>query len=248
MSYVLLFEIILSSKKRSVYCTIFVASQFFWNIFISISSRFFQDWRYMQLSGSLLASLAVGYPWLIKESFKWLIVRDDFSQAERVCRKIFKERNIVARLMKMKLDDQTISHEYDSDGYWPVVIWQPTFRKIISFFVLIWSIVSLISFFINEESKKLLSNNINDYSLQNGILFLTNTGLGFVYYRKLGKRFPLGICMVLGSVSYLVFSLTEDLITEWLRVILLQFAKIFISYAFNILMLYVCELFPCEIR
>ena len=184
MSYVLLFEIILSSKSRNTYCTLFIASQFFWNIFISIASKFFQDWRYMQLTGSLLASLAVGYPWLIKESFKWLIVRDDFSQAERVCKKIFKERNVVARLMKMKLDDQTVGDERNSEGYWPYVIWQPTFRKIISSFVLIWSVVSLVGFFVNEESKKLLANNLNDYSLQNGILFVSNLALCLLYYCK----------------------------------------------------------------
>ncbi len=183
MSYVLLFELILNSKKRSVYCTLFIASQFFWNILIGVASKFFQDWRYMQLTGSLLASLAVGYPWLIKESYKWLIVRDDFIRAEKVCKKIFIEKNTVLRLIKMKLDDHSLNaNQYDSTGYWPVLIWQPTFRKIISFFVLIWSGLSLINFFINEEAGKLLSNNINDYSLQNGILFAANVGVCLIYY------------------------------------------------------------------
>lgn len=184
MSYILLFELILSSKKRNIYCTLFIALQFFWNIIIGQAAKFFLDWRYMQLAGSLLASLAVGYPWLIKESFKWLIVREDYIQAEKVCRKIFKEKNMVARLMKMKLDDQTVNDEYDSTGYWPVIIWQPTFRKIISFFVLIWSILSLINFFVNEEMNKFLVNNINDYTLKNGILFIANGGICLIYYYR----------------------------------------------------------------
>ena len=70
----------------------------------------------------------------------------------------------------------------------------------------------------------------------------------FRLFYRLGKRVPLGLCMILGSLSYLVFSVTEAVAAEGLRLVLLQLAKVFMSCAFNILMLYVCELFPCEIR
>ena len=184
MSYVLLFEMIINKKSRYIYCTLFIAGKYFWNVLIGLVSIFFEDWRYMQLTFSLLASLAIGYPWLLKESFKWLIVRDNYIQAEKICKDIFNEKNVMARLIKLKFDDQSFSHAYDSSGYWPVLIWKPTFRKIISFFVLIWSVLSLINFFINEEVEMILKNNIFDYSLQNLILFLANVTLCLTYYLK----------------------------------------------------------------
>jgi hypothetical protein len=112
-----------------------------------------------------------------------LICRDDFSRAEKVCTKIFKEKNVINRLMKMKLEDQ-LSEEYYSTGYWPTFFWQPTFRKIICCFVFIWSILSLISFFVNEEAVHFLRNNINDYSLQNFVFALCNGAISFIYIIK----------------------------------------------------------------
>lgn len=183
ISYVLLFEMIINKKSRYIYCTLFIAGKYFWNASIGMVSIFFEDWRYMQLTFSLLASLAISYPWLINESFKWLIVRENYVQAEKVCREIFNEENVMMRLIKLKLDDQSFSN-YDSSRYWPVLIWQKSFRKIISIFVLIWSILSLINFFINEEVEMILKNNIFDYSLQNMILFIANTALCLIYFLK----------------------------------------------------------------
>ena len=145
-------------------------------------TKLIKDWRYLQLAGSLLSSIAIGYPWLVKESFKWLIVRDDFVKAEKVCKRIFKENGIIARFMKMKADDQ-VNDAYETANYWPVVIWQPTFRKIICYFVLMWSVISLTNFVINEEIIKLLSNHINNYALQNGILTLFNVDIGLAYLK-----------------------------------------------------------------
>jgi hypothetical protein len=137
----------------------------------------------MQLTGSLMSTFAIGYPWLIKESFKWLIVKDDFVRAERVCKYLFKENGIIARLMKLKSDDQLNDDYETSIQWWPMVIWQPTFRKIICYFVLMWSILSLTNFFINEELIKILNNNINNYILQNFLLAIFNISIGFIYYK-----------------------------------------------------------------
>lgn len=66
---------------------------------------------------------------------------------------------------------------------------------------------------------------------------------------RVGKRFPLGSCLFLGGSFYLASSLiSQDLNAEWLRILFHLLAKVLISCGINILMLYVCELFPCEIR
>ena len=83
----------------------------------------------------------------------------------------------------MKADDQ-LNDEYETPtNYWPIVIWQPTFRKIICYFVLMWSILSLINFFINEESLRLTGNNINNYSILNFALSLFNFVIGLTFYK-----------------------------------------------------------------
>jgi hypothetical protein len=138
----------------------------------------------MQLIGSLMSSFAIGYPWLIVESFKWLIVKDDFLNAERVCKRIFKENGIIARLMKLRSEDLSSEETVETtSGYWPMVIWQPTFRKIICYFVLMWSILSLTYFFINEEDIRLTSSHIGNYALHNFLIAFSNIALGIVYYK-----------------------------------------------------------------
>lgn len=143
------------------------------------------DWRYMQLVGSLFAGVGIIYPWLIQESFKWLIVKEYFTRAEKVCKRIFVENGIIARLIKIKTNDQFNGPEEleTSTGYWPMIIWQPTFRKIISYFVFMWSILSLINFFIHEETVKLANRHISNYACQNFIIFLCNIILALLFLR-----------------------------------------------------------------
>lgn len=184
VSYVLLFELILKSKHRNIYCALFVSFQYISNVIVALMAKMIKDWRYMQLTGSLMSSVAIGYPWLITESFKWLIVKDDFLNAEKVCKRIFKENGIIARLMKMRADDQSNEESVEtSSAYWPMVIWQPTFRKIICYFVLMWSVLSLTYFFINEEDVRLTSGHLNNYALHNFIIAAFNIVLGIVYYK-----------------------------------------------------------------
>ncbi len=122
-------------------------------------------------------------------------MRDDFAKAERVCKSIFVENGIVARFLKMKLDDQ-LNNDFETqvnnngangnggtNNYWPMIIWQPTFRKIICCFVMMWSILSLTNFFIQEDNIELNKNNINNYSIQNGVLFIFNVGLSLLYFK-----------------------------------------------------------------
>lgn len=194
VSYVLLFELILKSKNRNIYCSLFISTQYFFNLLIANASRMIADWRYMQLAGSLVSTFAIGYPWLITESFKWLCVKEDFAQAERVCKRVFKENGVIARLMKMKASDDQKSNAAETTttadsssasatAYWPMVIWQPTFRKIICYFVLMWSILSLTYFFISEEDVRLTPSHVGNYMVHNFMLALSNTMLGIIYYK-----------------------------------------------------------------
>ena len=109
-------------------------------------------------------------------------MRDDFIRAERVCKGIFKENGIIARLMKLKSDDQ-LNDDFQSTNWWPIVIWQPTFRRIICYFVLMWSILSLTNFFVHEETVKILDYNVENYMLQNAMLAAANIGIGLIYFK-----------------------------------------------------------------
>lgn len=160
----------------------------------------------MQLAGSLVSSFAIGYPWLITESFKWLCVKEEYAKADRVCRRMFKENAVLTRLMKLRgaaasvacvnepppiMNHDTSSSSSSSDSanayYWPMVIWQPTFRKIICYFVLMWSVLSLTYFFINEEDVRLTPSHINNYVVHNFMLAFSNTMLGVIYYKLVNK-------------------------------------------------------------
>ncbi|CAF0956567.1 unnamed protein product [Brachionus calyciflorus] len=61
--YVLLFEIIINLKHRNIYCVLFVSLEPFLNTFIGLMTKYVNDWRYLQLVGSLFVSVAFIYPW-----------------------------------------------------------------------------------------------------------------------------------------------------------------------------------------
>lgn len=66
---------------------------------------------------------------------------------------------------------------------------------------------------------------------------------------RMGKRFPLGSCMLLGGAFYLASSLiSQDLNAQWLKLTFHLISKVLVNCSINILMFFVCELFPCEIR
>lgn len=177
-----------------MYCSLLISSQYVFNMLIASVARLIADWRYMQLAGSLVTSFAIGYPWLITESFKWLCVRGDYVRVERVCKRIFKDNGVISRLVRLRTGvdepaiipsspDDTLDSASAVGAYWPMMIWQPTFRKIICYFVLMWSVLSLTYFFINEEDTRLTPSHMGNYMIHNFLLAFSNTMLGVIYYK-----------------------------------------------------------------
>ena len=58
---------IIKSKNRNIYCSLFYSNVFVCNIGIAFMSKLIKDWRYFQLIGSLMSSIAIGYPWYNKK-------------------------------------------------------------------------------------------------------------------------------------------------------------------------------------
>lgn len=67
----------------------------------------------------------------------------------------------------------------------------------------------------------------------------------------MGKRLTLGSCILLGGSFYLTSTLFHQ---SWIgnfrliQLVFYLFAKILVNFSINILMIFTCELFPCEIR
>ncbi|RNA30767.1 organic cation transporter [Brachionus plicatilis] len=225
VAYVLLFETIISPNSRNFYSIAFVSLEPFMNIFVSLMTKYINDWRYLQLTGSLLASVAFVYPWMIKESFKWLLIRGEFKKAQSICYKILQVSNGSSfNLAHIKSLDKFSNDKLDIESF------QPTLRRIIK------------NFHFTDD---MLTSEIS----VNFIVGIFNLILSLIIL-NLGKRIPLSMTVFLGSLFYLssLIISSQHPIMEIIKLILNIFAKVMLSCSTNVLILFVCELFPCEIR
>lgn len=106
---------------------------------------------------------------MIKESFKWLLIRGDLKKAQSICYKILQTSNGTSfNLAHVKSLDKLSDDKLDNESF------QPTLRRIISFFVLLWSLTSLLSFFNSQENFHFADDNINSEITLNLIIGIFN--------------------------------------------------------------------------
>jgi hypothetical protein len=139
---------------------------------------------------------------VIHESYRWHLNRNQVSKAERIVRYIFKDEDILFRLLnithnadscnKKQTDSVTNSrnpnqtengNSYGSLSY-AMFMWRITFKKIVLFLILIWSLVSFVSFFVYEDdSYRFLPRKIDSYVAENLIVGLLNILMSLAFLR-----------------------------------------------------------------
>lgn len=84
---------------------------------------------------------------MIKESFRWLLIRGNLKKAQSICYKVLQTSNGTNfNLTHIKSLDKVSNDKIDIEAF------QPTLHRIISFFVLLWSITSLLGYFNGQEN------------------------------------------------------------------------------------------------
>ncbi len=132
-------------------------------------------------------------------------------KAEKIVRYIFKDEDILFRLLNTSQDSRgkransdiqisaaasqkntkISSNGEDGNGgggygslSYAMFMWRITFKKIVIFLIFIWSLISFVSFFINEdEAYRFLTRKIDSYLVENLAIGLFNILMSLVFLK-----------------------------------------------------------------
>ncbi|XP_028417308.1 uncharacterized protein LOC114541706 [Dendronephthya gigantea] len=255
MTSFLSFMEILAAKYRT---TAGVASSIFWSfgvMSLALISYLIQDWRYIQLFCTVTGLLQIGLICVLPESFRWLLTKNRFEDAERIIEKITSFNDLpFPREEFDKVADNSnkfgVKKSVDEKNYSIIDIFRSSvLRKRSLILAFVWFSTSFGYYGLALNVSSLDGNKYLNFFIS-GIFELGIYLVTVFVLLKLGRRKPLCFYSVIGGVTcILAGALSKD--TDFLKDFTTALAlcgRICISGNFAIIFLYTSELYPTVIR
>ncbi|XP_042893134.1 organic cation transporter protein-like [Penaeus japonicus] len=228
-----------------------------------------RDWRWLQLAVSLPCLLILPLLWFLDESPRWLIVRGHHQRAKEVLQRAARLNRVelppseeLEALMKniqkesilaKEEEDHSISEKKSfATRFWKkflnlfILLRTPRLRRIS---LLVYTKFFMVSMVFYGISLNAVNFNVNPflYMALGGLMEIPAYTLTVPIVEYWGRRAPSAAFYFLSGVFILALAFVpSDL--GWLVITLAMLGKFSISAGFQILYLYVTELFPTEVR
>lgn len=205
----------------------------------------FSDWRMMQLSLAAVGPAYFTLFLLLPESPRWLLVRDRKPEAAAVLRRFARGNGRVQALPTGILDALRVD-KVPSGSLNAAFSTSCMRNKTIAIWLLVWT------FSLSYNSVSLDSNFGSDNIFVSGaVLGLVEIPAGpiaWIMGQRLGRRSStLLLCLTTGLIMLTIpFSL--EFRPSWIRTVVAGIAKLLLTTGYNVVFIWIAELFPVNIR
>ncbi|CAL4125302.1 unnamed protein product, partial [Meganyctiphanes norvegica] len=221
----------------------------------------FRDWRNLQLVLSLPLILLIPLVWILDESPRWLIVNGRHEEALKVLqraerlngatlpcpdklRQMMKEIQEAEEEEKpQEVNKKTFKDNCISNFFLTCSSW--TISKITIVMTLDFMVAALVFYGLSLSGSS-YSDDPYIYMVLSGVMEAPAYSFSAPIIEKFGRRVPTSAGYLIAGISILAIAFTPQI--GWLVMTLALIGKLGISAAFQMLFLYVTELFPTIVR
>ncbi|XP_062127391.1 organic cation transporter protein [Drosophila sulfurigaster albostrigata] len=225
---------------------------------VGLAAWLLTDWKHLQLALSIPPLFFVIYVWLVPESVRWLLARNEHEKAGAIIRRAahvnqrelslelmasFKQQNLNAT------DKQQLSSDQEQRQIWASVkqvfgshslIW----RYILLLFI--WAVNAIVFYGLSLNSTNLSGNKYLNFALV-CLIEIPGYSLAWLCLRKLGRRLALSGSLLLCAVTCAASGyMTSG--QNWLIITLFLIGKLGITSSFAVIYTYTAEMMPTVIR
>ncbi|XP_060656408.1 organic cation transporter protein [Drosophila nasuta] len=225
---------------------------------VGLAAWLLTDWKHLQLALSIPPLFFVIYVWLVPESVRWLLARNEHEKAGAIIRRAahvnqrelslelmasFKQQNLNAT------DKQQLSSDQEQRQIWASVkqvfashslIWRYTLL------LFIWAVNAIVFYGLSLNSTNLSGNKYLNFALV-CLIEIPGYSLAWLCLRKLGRRLALSGSLLLCAVTCAASGyLTSG--QNWLIITLFLIGKLGITSSFAVIYTYTAEMMPTVIR
>uniref|UniRef100_A0A1B0GFG9 Major facilitator superfamily (MFS) profile domain-containing protein n=1 Tax=Glossina morsitans morsitans TaxID=37546 RepID=A0A1B0GFG9_GLOMM len=238
---------------------------------VGLCAWFFHDWQLLQYVLSIPPLFFIAYYWMVPESVRWLIARNEKEQAKEIIRKAAQvngkelsvallanfestdaenqKKNNCQDHPKEKCGKDCEHKKTDKHEIWLAV--KEVFRsKILTLrYVLllyIWAINAVVYYGLSLNSTSLSGNKYLNFALV-CLIEIPGYTLAWISLNKFGRRLSLSGSMLLCAITCVVGGyITQG--TTWATVCLFLVGKLGITSSFAVIYAYTAEMMPTIIR
>ncbi|KAH8405588.1 hypothetical protein KR215_003390 [Drosophila sulfurigaster] len=230
---------------------------------VGLAAWLLTDWKHLQLALSIPPLFFVIYVWLVPESVRWLLARNEHEKAGAIIRRAahvnqrelslelmasFKQQNLNAT------DKQQLSSDQEQRQIWASVKQVFASHSLIWRYILllfIWAVNAIVFYGLSLNSTNLSGNKYLNFALV-CLIEIPGYSLAWLCLRKLGRRLALSGSLLLCAVTCAASGyMTSGMIyfsQNWLIITLFLIGKLGITSSFAVIYTYTAEMMPTVIR
>ncbi|CAL4093894.1 unnamed protein product [Meganyctiphanes norvegica] len=212
----------------------------------------FRDWRNLQLAVSLPLLLLIPLIWILDESPRWLIVNGRHEEAlkvlqraERLNRATLPQQDKLRQMMKeiQEAEGNRFKDKCTSNFFLTCSSW--TISKITIVMILDFTVAGLV-FYGLSLSGSTYSDDPYLYMVLSGVMEAPAYSLSAPIIEKFGRKVSTSTGYLIAGISVIAITFAPQV--GWLVMTLALIGKLGISAAFQMIFLYITELFPTVVR
>ncbi|XP_022228886.2 organic cation transporter protein [Drosophila obscura] len=222
-------------------------------------SMFLSDWRQLQLVLSIPPLIFLGYFWIVPESVRWLLARNQREKAGVIIRRAAEVNRrdisieLLASFKQQELDMESTASDQkekqENSQIWLAV--KEVFASHILIvryanMLFIWAVNAIVYYGLSLNSTSLSGNKYLNFTLV-CLVEIPGYSLAWLCLRKLGRRLALSGSLLLCAVTC-VASGYLTMRANWLIVSLFLIGKLGITSSFAVIYTYTAEMMPTVIR
>ncbi|XP_017147449.1 organic cation transporter protein [Drosophila miranda] len=222
-------------------------------------SVFIPNWRHLQLILSIPPLLFLGYFWIVPESVRWLLARNQREKAGVIIRRAAEVNRrdisieLLASFKQQELDMESTDYDpkekQENNQIWLAVKEVFASHVLIIRYVnmlFIWAVNAIVYYGLSLNSTSLSGNKYLNFTLV-CLVEIPGYSLAWLCLRKLGRKLALSGSLLLCSITC-VASGYMTMRANWLIVTLFLIGKLGITSSFAVIYTYTAEMMPTVIR
>ncbi|XP_055905254.1 organic cation transporter protein [Eupeodes corollae] len=228
---------------------------------VGLAAWLIHDWQLLQIVLSAPPLFFIGYYWIVPESVRWLIAREDFEEARKIITNAAKvnKRELSLSLLnsfninqshsnsstsdKLKMDDDEKTEIFEAVK---AVFKSKTLCIRYALLLYIWAVNSLVFYGLSLNATNLSGNKYINFALV-CLVEIPGYSLAWVILNKFGRRWSLSGSLFLSAVTCVGGGYVAKS-SEWAVITLFLTGKLGITSSFAVLYTYTAEMMPTIIR
>ncbi|XP_017838012.1 organic cation transporter protein [Drosophila busckii] len=230
---------------------------------LGLAAWLLPNWQLLQYALSVPPLFFVAYYWLVPESVRWLIARNEHEKAGAIIKRAAQvnHRELSLELMASFKQQQLEANDADKHQsllqqkqqeerqIWPSVKQVFAARQLVwryAAMMFIWAVNAIVFYGLSLNSTNLSGNKYLNFTLV-CLIEIPGYSLAWLCLRKLGRRLALSGSLILCAVTCVISGyITSG--SNWIIIALFLIGKLGITSSFAVIYTYTAEMMPTVIR